>query len=76
MKLNKQRMIAFAKASIAYGIVAFVALSLVSLRTCGMSPDSAAMCDLMAIHVTAVLVLGGYSVLAFLFFRSKASGPR
>ncbi|MEO6216399.1 MAG: hypothetical protein ABIO86_10240 [Sphingomonas sp.] len=53
----------------AYWIVAALVISLVSLRTCGMSPDIVAQCDLRPINLTLALALGGY--FAFLLLLRK-----
>jgi hypothetical protein len=46
----------------AYWIVAILAIGLVSLRTCGMTPDSVEQCDLHPINWALALALAGYFV--------------
>ena len=69
--MSKSAVIRFVLLSAIYWVIAFVAISVVSLRTCGMTPDSVELCDLSGIKIVSSLSLIAYCVLAaWFFFRS------
>jgi hypothetical protein len=62
--------IRFIRSTVLYWFVAGVAVSYASLRTCGMTPDAAAQCDLRTIRVVSELAVGGYLLFLFRYARS------
>jgi len=73
-KPGGRKIMLFVVLSIAYWAIASIVIAMAAIRVCGMSPDTAEVCDPTPIGIVAAIAFVLFAGLSMLFFKARLLG--